>query len=452
MRAERTEARASRRKPAAPLTTSRNGKEWLSMSSQPRSPKIPGAAAAGDQRLSGYRFVIAGLVAFLGFSGSLTLFAVGPITPLIIDAYGINHSTAGLLTSLVALVHVAFAIPVSTLVGRVGLKKLIAFGSMASSAPLLSLMAADSFPLLLALRAVYGLASVFLFPAMGPLIMQWFRPKELPLVNGIFLVAFSLGITTSTFIVVPLSEAIGWEAALSAFGGVSLLAAVSWLALGRVQDGVREIETRSVAARVWGVVRSRTTLLVVVADAGPFALLAVSLAWLPTFYSEVHEISLSKAGALMGLLSLAGVVSLVLASLLASRVHRRRPFLIVPGILVGFAGFGAFLLADSVAVYIAVVALGFACWFYQPVLMTIPMELYPTDPNRVSVIFAMLLTIGGGIVTFVAPLTVGAIADVTGSFLPGLALFAILAWSLGIVGFLLPETGTARAEQSLSAR
>ena len=415
------------------------------MRSPSRSPHISEAAAAADQRLSGYRFVIAGVVVLLAFSGGLTFFAVGPITPLIIDDYGINHSTAGALTALVALVHAAFAIPASMLVGRVGLKKLIALGSLAGAAPLLSFMAAESFPFLLALRAVYGLSTVLLIPATAPLFMQWFRPKELPLVNGIWIAGFSLGITTSTFIVAPLSEAIGWRAALSAFGGVSLFGAVCWLALGRAQQGFRGIETLAVIERVRGALRSRSTLLVVIADAGPFALLTVALAWLPTFYNEVHGISLAKAGALMGLLSLAGLVSLVLASLLATRVHRRRPFLIMPGILAGFAGLGAFLLADSAAVYIAVVALGFACWFYLPVLVTIPMELYPTDPDRVSVIFAIFMTVSG-IATFLAPLTVGAIADVTGSFVPGLTLFAILAWSLAIAGFLLPETGTTGSE------
>jgi cyanate permease len=360
--------------------------------------------------------------------------------PLIIDDFGINHSSTGLLTSLVALVHIVFAIPASMLVGRVGLKTLIVLGSVASSAPLLSFMAADSFPFLLALRAVYGLGFVMLFPAVGPLFMQWFRPKELPFVNGILVAAVSLGIATSTFIVAPLSEAIGWDVALSTFGGVSLFCAVCWLALGRVQGGVREIGTPSTIERVWAIFRSRNTLLVVAADAGPLALLTVALAWLPTFYNEAYGVSLTKAGALMGLLSLAGVVSLVLASLLSTRMHKRRPFLIIPGILVGFAGFGTFLLADSVAVYLAVVALGFACWFYVPVLVTIPMELHPTDPNHVSVIFALLLTIGG-VASFLAPLSVGVVADVTGSFVPGLALFATLAWSLGIAGFLLPETG-----------
>lgn len=392
-----------------------------------------------------YRFVILALATFLVFSAELSLFAVGPMTPLIIDDYGINNSAASLLTSLVFLAHVGFAIPASMLVGRMGLKKLIGLGAVANAMPVLSFMAVDSFPILLALRTVYSLGLVILFPTVGPLFMQWFPSKELPLVNGFFVAAASLGITASAFIAAPMSEALGWEATLSAFGGVSLLSAVSWLTFGRTQRIAAEIETHSAIARVWGVFRSRSTLLVAAADAGPLGLLIVALAWLPSFYNEVHGFSLIKGGILMGLMSLAGVISLVLAIVLATRVRRRRPFLAVPGILTGFAGLGAFVLADSVAIYAIVVALGFACWFYLPALVTIPMELFPNDPRRVSIIFATLMSIGG-IVSFIAPLTVGAITDVTGSFLPGLTIFAVLAWSLGIAGYLLPETGATASE------
>ena len=418
------------------------------MSEEIRRVRVDGQRSAptvGLTLAANYRFVILALATFLAFSAGLSLFAVGPMIPLIIGDYGITHSAASLLTSLVFLAHVGFAIPASMLVGRVGLKKLIGLGAVANAMPLLSFMAADGFPILLALRTVYSLGLVILFPTVGPLFMQWFPSKELPLVNGLFVAAVSLGITTSAFIAAPMSEALGWEATLSAFGAVSLLGAVSWLAFGRTQRIATEIEAHSAIARVWGVFRSRSTLLVAAADAGPLGLLTVALAWLPTFYNEVHGFSLIKGGALMGLMSLAGLISLLLASVLATRVRRRRPFLVIPGILTGFAGLGAFVLADSVAIYAIVVALGFACWFYLPALVTIPMELFPNDPRRVSIIFATLMSIGG-IVSFIAPLTVGAITDVTGSFLPGLTIFAVLAWSLGIAGFLLPETGAMGTE------
>jgi CP family cyanate transporter-like MFS transporter len=383
--------------------------------------------------------------AFLIFTAGFSFFSVGPITPLIIESYGISHTTAGLLTSLVALVHGGFAIPASMLVSRVGLKNLITLGALAGAAPALTFLATDSFLFLLGTRAAYGLGLTILFPAAAPLFMQWFRPKELALVNGLFVTSASLGIATSTFVVAPLSEAIGWESTLSAFGGLSLASAVVWIAFGKVPPRVERTEGHSSLDRLWDALRSRSTVLLILGHAGPFSLLTVALAWLPTFYNEAHGISLQKAGAVMGLLSLAGVFALVLASLLTVRVSRRRPFLIIPGILAGFAGFASFLLADSIAVYFAVVALGFACWFYLPALLTIPMELYPADPQRVSVIYGILISVEGT-ATFVAALSVGALFDVTGSFLPGLALFSILAWSLAVGGFLLPETGTARTE------
>ena len=75
------------------------------MSRQPRQPFSFGEASVDEQRLGSYRFVIGGLAMLLSLSWGLSVFAVSPITPLIIDEYGINHSTASLLTSLVFLTH-----------------------------------------------------------------------------------------------------------------------------------------------------------------------------------------------------------------------------------------------------------------------------------------------------------------------------------------------------------
>jgi len=392
------------------------------------------------QKATKYRFVIGGLIAFLAWSLGLGWYITGPITPLLISHYGISNSTAGFLTSIVFLVHIVFAIPLSMLVSRVGLKMLLVLGALAASAQLLSFMATTSFPLLLGLRAIHGMGFIFLFTTIGPLFMQWFHPKELPLANGVFVIAVSLGITTSTFVVAPLSEVIGWEVVLSLSGGMSLVSAFIWIVFGKAHRMSSHVDLDPGNGNTLAGIRSRDTWLLAIGDAGPFTLLTVSLAWLPTFYNEVYGMSLTNGGALMGLMSLAGFVALIFSTLLSGRTHKRRPFLIIPGIVAGFAGFAAFLLADSPGIYVAVAALGFACWFFFPVLATIPMELYPNNPLRVSLIFATILT-AEGIFGFIAPPTVGAIADITGSLVPGLAIFSVLAWSLVAAGILLPEPG-----------
>ena len=120
--------------------------------------------------------------------------------------------------------------------------------------------------------------------------------------------------------------------------------------------------------------------------------------------------------------------------------------LIIPGIIVGFAGLGSFLLAGTPLVYLAVAALGATAFMYLPTLLTIPMELPGTDPFKVAVIFGTLMSVGSA-VTMLSPFIVGFTTDLLDSYVPSLTLFSVLAWSLPIAGILLPETGpTAKPE------
>ena len=401
-----------------------------------------------DHRSSPFRFVIAGMAVWISFSLGLSMFSVSPVTSLIMDDYSINRGTASLLVGLIPLTHLLLAIPGSMLVSRVGSRNLIFLGALLGSAPLLSFLAV-SFPLLVITRILYGVGLALVFPSVGPLAMHWFHPKELPVFNGLFVAALTLGMAISSFAMAPISEAVGWKAALSIFGGVPLIGAIGWMALGqRTQAAVQSVGHLSLKGTL-RIVRSRNTLLLAAADAGPYALLTAAVAWLPTFYHEVHGMSLSEAGSLMGFLSLAGAISLVAASLLVLRIRRRRPMLIVPGAIVGFAGFGSFLLADTPFVLLAVVALGAASWFYVPTLLTIPMELPGSDANSVAVTFGTLMSMGS-IFTMISPLTVGVTTDLSGSYIPGLALFSVLAWSLMVAGFQLPETGKPAPQPNLN--
>lgn len=388
-----------------------------------------------------YRFVVLASISFLTFSAGLNMFAVGPVMPMIIDHYEISYGIAGLLISITFLVHV-LAIPISQLVAYIGLKKLILFGGFLNSATLLSFLATDSFSFLLALRGIFGFGLMLHFTAVGPLFLRWFNPKERPFASGIFTGGVVLGLTVASFIAGPFAQVVGWKATLSIFGVVSVLSTISWLIFGRDGERVKPNKGGHILTKILVGVRSRDTLLVTLADVGPLCLLTACFAWLPTFYNETHGFSLAKAGSLMGMMSFAGWISLLAATVLGVRFARRRPFLIIPGILIGFSGFGSFLLTDSIMLYVAIVALGFSTWFYLPGLMTIPMDLYPDDPTRIALIFGTLMAFGG-IVSFVVPWVVGVMADITGSFLPGLFIFTILSWSLLVSGLLLPETGSS---------
>ena len=399
--------------------------------------------SSGTQ-LTNYRFVVGLLIGLFGFSTGLNMLVTGPITPLIIDTYGINNSTAGLLTSIIFIVKGVLAIQVSLLVDRLPLKTMITLGGVTLSAPLVSFLAVDSFPLLLLSRAVHGLGFLLILPAAVAIFMQQFRPKELPLVNGSFTAAIILGITTSNFVVVRLVAHMPWEVVLSICGGVALIVTIAWALFGNASPITREEEDDRTIHNVRNVLADRDDRLLIAADLGPLTLFTVSSAWLPTFYHETLGFPLTKAGGLMSTLSLAGFLSLLLASIIATRTHQRKPFLIIPGILAGFAGIATVSTSNLWILYIDMVALGFVIWFYLPVLFTMVMERHSSNPSRAATVFAVLLGLGG-IAGFLGPPAVGAIADVTGSFVPGIVLFSITAWSLLLSGILLPNTNSPRS-------
>ena len=357
-------------------------------------------------RPSRYRFVIAGLVLSLFFSGGLSFLAVTPVFPLIIDDYGINSSTASLLVSSVALANVLLAIPGGILVARLGPNRVIIGAWFLASIPALSVFA-DDFATLLALRVLFGVSFAFLLPAVAPVLMRWFPPKELPLVNSLLLGALTVGISVSTFTAAP-------------------------------------IESRLPYREIWKVARSRVTLLLVLSDIGPYAQFAALMAWLPTYYHEALDMPLAKAGMIVGVLPGAGVVMLVLAGALTLRVAKRKPFLVAPGVIVGLAGVLSVLGTGTPVLYLAMVLLAFGSWFYVPVLMTVPMEIPGVSEQQVAIMWSVLMSLGS-LGAFFTPLLVGAGRDIFGSYVPGLLLFAVLSWSLLVGGLLLPESGRRAA-------
>jgi MFS family permease len=68
------------------------------------------------------------------------------------------------------------------------------------------------------------------------------------------------------------------------------------------------------------------------------------------------------------------------------------------------------------------------------------MELHPTSRRTGTiVIFIMLLV--GNIGNFIGPLVVGYLSDLTGSYLPGFIISAVISLGLLAAGLMLPETG-----------
>jgi cyanate permease len=402
---------------------------------------LPGQRVTGRALpRSPYRFVIAGLLLAAHLAVGLNAFVVAPLFPLIIDEYEIRRATASLLVALPLLVTAGFGLPGGVIIARLGVRKstlagwcLVALLALAAVVP--------NFATLLLSRLAFGAGVAFLLTASGPLLMRWFGPKELLVMNGLDTAALSLGIALSVTTAAPLAEALGWQNTLAVFGTAGVIGAVAWVVLGRTPDDGSHKAPMVSRKELWAVLSKRWVILLVAADAGVLTQYTALSSWLPTFYNEVRGISLARAGFVTGLLPFVGVFGVLAGGILATRTRSKSVFFTVPGVLVVVGGIGTFISGNMPAIYASVIILGIGSWLYVPTILSLPMEMPGMTPERVAIVWGTYLT-ASGFGMFLAPLLVGALRDTTGSFLPGFTACAAAAGSLLVAGILLPRSDT----------
>ena len=360
------------------------------------------------------------------------------VLPLIKDEYGIGHTTAGLLVGAVMVIFGVFGIPGGSIVGRFGANRIFPVCWFMMGTLTLAALSPDFYGLL-ALRIAFALGAVLIVLATAPLVMHWFRPRELPIITSLNMAALSLGIAVSTSTMAPLAEILDWQKVMGIFGAIGLVGAFAWLVWGQVRGEISGVATNVKWREIRGVLRTRTVLVLGFADAACFSQYIALAACLPSFYNETRGMSLTETGLITSMLPIAGIFAVLLSGFLTLKIHSRRIFFVVPGVMVGLGGLGSFLIEEPAVLYAAVMLVGLGSWLYSPVIMTLPMELPGMTPQKVAIVWGWIMTTSG-VGAFISPLVVGAFRDNTGSFIPGFLVFSALSWFLVIAGFLLPTT------------
>ncbi|MCX6066268.1 MAG: MFS transporter [Chloroflexi bacterium] len=384
-----------------------------------------------------YRFVIAGLILAANFTIGLLWSAIAPLLPLVIEGFKISSATASLLVALPVLIKAAIGLPGSLIIARFGLRRIFTISWYLMGALALSSMAPNYLSLLL-LRLSYGVGAGLMMPALGTLVMQWFPSKERTVLNSMNLIVFSLGISISYALAAPLVKIMPWQNVLGLFGTVGLLGAVAWNLLGRTQSETANVKFDFNLKEVWAVLSNKTIFLIYFGDALVFTCYAALSNWLPTYFYKVRGMSLSQAGNITGLLPFVGIFAVVAGGFLALKVKEKRWFFIIPGILVVVGSFGSFLSTTTTGITVFVMLLGIGAWVYQPILLSLPMELTWMTPNKIAIVWGASMTVAG-FGMFLSPIIVGASQDIFGTFVPGFIICALPALVLILSGILLPK-------------
>lgn len=393
-----------------------------------------------------FRFVIAALLLLVRTCVGLTWIAPGPLLPLIMQEFGVNRGTVSWTVSLPAIVMAVFALPAGILASRLGIRKAFTIGAFLQAAGLLTPFSTNFFFLLLS-RLLFAIGAAITFPSAGGIIAQWFSARERPLINGLNVSSASIGNSAALFASVPLAMLISWRAPLTIYGAIAFLTATAWLFMGKQhQTGGNKkavIEPVPMAAlSIGSILKQKNTLLLAFSMMGTNTLLMAISAWLPTYYHEVFHIPLARASSITAIFTLAGIPACILGGFLPMWTGLRKPFLLIPGLLIAFIGLGCFMVNNPVVIFTSVALFGICIRIFRPTVWTVVMELPDVSPRMVPAVISVAITFGsiGG---FLGPLIVGYLTDITGSYIPGLLLCCLFSTSLFFSALFLPETGPA---------
>ena len=405
-----------------------------------------------------YRFVVQSLLILNRGCISLIYSLAGPLIPLIMLEFGINQGSAGWFASIAPLTVALVAVPIAIIGARYSLKKTFAVGALLQVAGVFVPLVHSYIPLLLT-RVLFACGSAIMVPAASAITSEWFSARELTLVNGITVSYTNLTGALAFLITVPIALALSWRAPMVIYACLALTCAIAWIVFGKepqkkkaVSGVSREPERETKAEfNVRQALTQRSTILIALAVMGSWGLTSVMGAWLPTYYHQVFNMPLQKASSIAAITMGTGILISIVGGILPQRLGRRKPFLIVPGVFMGLTALGAVLFNNLAVIILMVILFGIFSGLQIPTLYTLPFEL-PNATPRTGAFVMFALQCGGNFGAFMGPLLTGYLADLTGSYMPGIIIFAVFSLSLLAAGLLLPETGPAARKVSLKPK
>jgi len=381
------------------------------------------------------RIWIAVLLVISHLGVGLNLFSVSPLLTEIINGLGINHGKAGLLLSLPPLVAALFGIPGGLISIRLGQFRGFTIGLALMSTTIFSIIMPTFVPLLI-LRLIYGIGAAIVLTITGPILLQWFQPKELLVLNACNAAMLTIGIGISVAGGAMIATFLSWPAALSTFGLVPLLATLLWIFKGSHNISPTSDKSLPRLTEIFRTIRRKTILLLLAADAGVMFQYTALSGWLPAFYYETRDISFEFSGLLASFLPLSGIIGVALGGSLPLKIGTARTYIVISGILVLVAGPATYIFQNSWLTYIGLLTVGAGSWFYLPTLMAETMKAARFIEKDVAIVWGTLLT-STGIGMFVAPILVGYIHDVFETFMPGFIICSIASSLMLIAGLCM---------------
>lgn len=278
-----------------------------------------------------YAWVILIVVFLASVAAPLNQNKVPPLMPVLMDAFDITLSQAGLLMSVFSITGLILALPTGIILQKTGpkLTGLIALGSLVAGSSLGAL--SGSMGLLLTSRVIEGIGMGLIAVVAPAVIALWFPPEKQGIPMGIWATWVPVGSVIMMVLAPRLGLAAGWPAVWWVGAGFSLVVFALYGFLLRTPPVLAKSDSPLIPPpRLSAALANKDIWLLALAFTCFNFVFMPLVTYYPTFLSEVRGYTLTDASLITSISTIVVLFSAPLAGWLSDRIGSRKQILTVP--------------------------------------------------------------------------------------------------------------------------
>jgi MFS family permease len=388
------------------------------------------------EKPSAYAWVILAVLYIASVASALNQFKVPPVLPVLIRAFNLSLSNAGMLMSIFSFTGFLLALPAGFIMQRLGLRTtgLIAVGAVFIGSSLGTFCSTANS--MLATRFIEG-AGIGLITIVAPAaISSWFPAEMRGTPLGLWTTCMPVGSIIMFNLAPWLAELGGWQFIWKAGATFSLAAFILFgffFRMPKAEEVVgmplsSEVKPEHEEPPIYGKALANAGLWLIAVQFLCFNLICLALStYYPTFLNSVRNYSLPAASFTFSLCTIAAVFSQPLGGYLSDRLGMRRHMIIISSVVLSVICMFPFI-ATGWMIPLLTIGLGVVAGTIVPATFAAVPEIMV---SRQSAGLGMaVLALGQNLGMFIGPIMFGRLAESIGWTGAGYFLVPISAISV----------------------
>jgi ACS family glucarate transporter-like MFS transporter len=298
------------------------------------------------------RYRVVALATGLGMITYLDRACIATLAPGIVRDLGLSTIQMGYVFTAFQLAYALFEIPTARWADRRGTRSVLSRIVLWWSCLTAATATAFSYPVLLAIRFLFGMGEAGAWPCVARTFSRWIPIRERGKVQGVFFAGAHLVGGLTPAVVLWLLHFLSWRAIFVCFGTVGFIWVAVWHTWFRNDPSehaavnAAELETiisgrppdsgHSAGWEYWGrLIRSRNMIAMCVMYIPNCMIFYFCITWLPTYLKQRHGFDAASLGIFSGLPLIVSMPGDLLGGVVTDRLASRY------GLRVGRCGLGA---------------------------------------------------------------------------------------------------------------